>query len=99
MEASNTIARGEALNALRSAQEPPCVVLLDLMMPVMAGWAFRAAQRADPTIANVPVVIITGAVDGDEVAATLDVAGCVMKPYAFDPVLETVRRHCETTLA
>src|SRR4051812_30460195 len=39
----------------------PCVILLDLMMPVMDGWDFRQRQLADPRLRNIPVVIITAA--------------------------------------
>ena len=36
-------------------------ILLDLRMPVMDGWTFRRAQREDPSIADIPVVILSGA--------------------------------------
>src|SRR5215510_3339584 len=38
-----------------------CVILLDLMMPVMNGWQFRLAQVMDPDIAEIPVVVVTAA--------------------------------------
>ncbi|MBC7545053.1 MAG: response regulator, partial [Candidatus Sericytochromatia bacterium] len=38
----------------------PCVILLDLMMPVMSGWEFRAKQQQDPTLAGIPVVVLSG---------------------------------------
>jgi CheY-like chemotaxis protein len=41
------------------------VILLDLMMPVMDGWEFRAAQCADPALAEIPVLVIT-AFGGDK---------------------------------
>ena len=37
----------DALDRLQKPDERPCVILLDLMMPVMDGWTFRAAQRAN----------------------------------------------------
>ena len=40
----------------------PCVVLLDMMMPVMDGWAFRSRQMADPDLRGVPVVCRHGPV-------------------------------------
>lgn len=48
----------EALAAMRRSR--PAFVLLDLMMPVMDGWQFRAEQLRDPTLADVPVAIFTG---------------------------------------
>src|ERR1044071_1184503 len=44
----------EAIQLLRSSTLP-CLILLDLMMPVMNGWQFRDEQRQDPLLAPVPV--------------------------------------------
>ena len=57
MEAANG---QDALTQLRTGRRPG-VIVLDLRMPVMDGWAFPVAQRADPRIARIPVVILSGA--------------------------------------
>src|SRR5262249_20832864 len=49
-----------ALSSLRSPTEF-CLILLDLFMPVMNGWSFRAEQRKDPKVAGIPIVVITAA--------------------------------------
>jgi CheY-like chemotaxis protein len=49
----------EALRLLKSGL-PAKAILLDLMMPAMDGWEFRRAQRADPDLANIPVIVLTG---------------------------------------
>ena len=49
-----------ALNHLGAGLRP-CVVLLDLMMPVMDGWDFRTEQLKDPALKEIPVFIITAA--------------------------------------
>jgi CheY-like chemotaxis protein len=49
----------DALTRLRSGL-PAKVILLDLSMPVMDGWAFLRAQRNDPALAHIPVVVTTG---------------------------------------
>src|SRR4051794_32625764 len=46
-----------ALDRLRSAAAPD-VIVLDLRMPVMDGWQFRAEQRRDPDLASIPVIAI-----------------------------------------
>ena len=38
----------------------PRVIILDLNMPVMDGWRFRAEQLADPTLREIPVIVTTG---------------------------------------
>ena len=57
LEAANGL---DALAQLRKGRRPS-VIVLDLRMPVMDGWAFRIAQRADPRISQIPVVILSGA--------------------------------------
>jgi CheY-like chemotaxis protein len=52
----------EALRQLRRGYEA-CLILLDLWMPVMDGWTFRFEQRRDPTLADIPVVVLTATVN------------------------------------
>ena len=82
----------EALERIRA--ERPCVVLLDLMMPVMDGWEFRARQLADPELARVPVVCVTAVYDPEDVTRQLQLK-CIRKPVDFDEVLAEVRRACD----
>lgn len=74
----------DALAKLREASERPEVIVLDLMMPVMDGWQFRSAQRADPRLAEIPVVLISAHVDARDVAAKLELAGWVQKPIDLE---------------
>jgi CheY-like chemotaxis protein len=48
-----------ALERLREVGFKPCVILLDLMMPIMDGRSFRAAQRSDPALADIPVLVMS----------------------------------------
>ena len=48
----------EALALMR--QQRPCLVLLDINMPLMDGWEFRKHQLEDPALADVPVICMTG---------------------------------------
>jgi CheY-like chemotaxis protein len=83
----------EALEYLRSGAEKPCLILLDLMMPVMDGQTFRAEQRADPALADIPVVVISAYRDVDKHAADL-ATEYLAKPVRLDTLLETARKHC-----
>ena len=49
---------GEALDWLGQHQ-PPCLILLDLMMPFMDGWQVIEQLRRDDRLARVPIVVIT----------------------------------------
>ena len=74
----------------------PCLVLLDLMMPVMTGWEFRRAQLslADADLASVPVLLVTAVPDPERASVQLGAADVIPKPFNFDLLIETVRRHC-----
>src|SRR5438093_10220027 len=71
----------------------PDLVLLDLNMPVMDGWQFRAEQRRllEPDLVNIPVLILSGADSADQHAATLDAVGAIEKPFDPDRLLNAVR--------
>lgn len=84
----STAAHGlEALAVMAGA--PPCLILLDLMMPVMDGLEFLRRQHADERIAPIPVVVVSAyrtlVPHGIEVVA---------KPVDLDLLLAAVARHC-----
>ncbi len=85
----------EALDLLRARSTPPCVILLDMMMPVMDGWKFREAQCNDPSLCEIPVVVLSAGTDhGVETPAPLDF---LRKPVQLPPLLEAVARYCAPT--
>lgn len=79
----------EALD--RATRNPaPCLILLDLSMPVMDGWEFLRHQRSKPEIAQIPVVVITALVS----AIPTGTQGLVTKPIKIDKLLSLVQRYC-----
>jgi len=88
-----TAANGQlALDALRS-DSALCVILLDLMMPVMNGWQFRRAQAEDPRFSKIPVVVVTAAGAREDIPA-IDAAAWLSKPVDFDRLLATIMPLC-----
>jgi CheY-like chemotaxis protein len=83
----------DALEFLRQSRDFPCLVVLDLMMPVMDGIEFRRTQLQDPDLAHVPVVIVTGKNDLKEVD-DLQPLHIVRKPFQADVLLELIETHC-----
>jgi CheY-like chemotaxis protein len=68
----------------------PDVILLDLAMPVMDGYAFRAAQLLDPAIATIPVICVSGRHDAEQAACELQMAGCMPKPFSLTDIIRRV---------
>ncbi len=66
---------------------PPCLVLLDLMMPVMNGWQFREAQSRNHKISEIPVVILTADGRAELKAESLGAAGYLRKPIEVERLL------------
>ncbi len=83
----------EALALLRETVEPPALILLDLMMPIMDGRQFRAAQQGDALLQSVPVVVLTASSDNEELPASFQPAAYVPKPINLQLLLETVATH------
>ena len=82
----------EGLEHMRNRR--PCLVLLDLMMPVMNGEQFRRAQLADPSLAAVPVVCISAVYNAQERASRLSAIACIEKPFDVMAIVDVVREQC-----
>ncbi len=82
----------EALDELRAGRLAD-LILLDLMMPVMDGWQFRVEQQQDPTLAPIPVVILSAVYNAREKARMLGAVDYMQKPVEFDKLIETAERH------
>jgi CheY-like chemotaxis protein len=85
----------EAIAALRAAQttDPFGLALLDMQMPDMDGEALAAAIRADPALANVPLVLLSsigGLRGGAQGAQAMGFAAALTKPVCQATLLETV---------
>ncbi|WP_437735538.1 response regulator [Sorangium sp. So ce1335] len=80
----------EALARLREAPTPALIVL-DLMMPVMDGYAFRAEQLRTPAIADIPVIVLTaGAAPRATELGHVDI---LKKPIDLGALLDAVGRY------
>jgi CheY-like chemotaxis protein len=84
----------EAIERLAKCAGRPCVILLDLMMPIMDGFEFRALQRADPALDRIPVVVLTAHATGKQVATDLHAEAFLKKPVDLRELLEVVARCC-----
>ncbi len=77
------------LELLRRLPAPPCLLVLDLLMPVLGGDEVYRAVRADPRLAPIQIVIATS-----DPARAPPGAAVLPKPLTVDQLLQTVRGAC-----
>jgi CheY-like chemotaxis protein len=93
-EAIGAIHGGDALDKLKSLTPLPCVILLDLMMPVVDGAAFRERQLGDPALSSIPVIVLSAYRGVARRAAELNVEDHLDKPLKLSALLRLVQKHC-----
>ncbi|MFZ5450901.1 MAG: response regulator [Thermodesulfobacteriota bacterium] len=87
-----TASGGQA--GLRLARElHPDVITLDVMMPGMDGWTVLSELKADPELADIPVVMLT-IVDDKNLGYALGAADYLTKPIQRDRMLAVLEKYC-----
>ncbi len=88
-----TAANGKEGLEVLSKMPSPCLILLDLMMPVMDGWAFAEAHDKEKRFSKIPIVVVTAF---PEMTAPLkNTEGVMKKPVDIDLLIRTVAQYCE----
>lgn len=84
----------DGLAALRALHDGlrPCLAILDLMMPIMSGWELRAAMLADPSLADIPVAIVSAYARGE--MSILQPSAILQKPFELSELVELADRYC-----
>jgi CheY-like chemotaxis protein len=83
----------EGLEKVRS-DPPPGVILLDLLMPVMNGWEFCDVMKSDPQTAQVPIVVMSGAVSHDpESPYFIGAEDFIAKPINMSDLLAKLEKY------
>lgn len=84
----------EALQTLATLTRP-CLILLDMFMPVMDGWQFLEQMKLEKEdlLTNIPIVITSAAGERAKVASK-EVRGFIKKPIHLEDLLTTVRKFC-----
>ena len=86
-----TAANGrEGLDLLATIPKP-CLILLDLMMPVMNGWEFMDKINKTPAFSDIPIVVVTAFRDK---ARTIKEKGVLLKPFDLTVLYATVEKWC-----
>lgn len=82
----------QAIGAIEAGLQP-CVILLDLQMPVVNGWEFatRLASLGE-SAASIPLVVLSGEPHAGRLP--FGAKHRLLKPVSFETILRTVERHC-----
>ena len=80
--------------AYLQVQPAPRLILLDLMMPVLSGWQFLEAQRADATLASIPVVVLSAQELNDHEKNQLHVHLYLRKPISMERLFTIADGYC-----
>jgi GAF domain-containing protein/CheY-like chemotaxis protein/HAMP domain-containing protein/anti-sigma regulatory factor (Ser/Thr protein kinase) len=92
-EGLRVVAAADGKEGLRLAKElHPDTITLDVLMPGMDGWAVLTALKGDPTLADIPVVMIT-IVDEKQAGYALGVTDYLTKPIDWKRLTEILRRY------
>ena len=83
----------EALARLQAGARP-CLILLDLTMPVMDGWTFCQEKQKDPALAPIPILVVSAVGRTDPRNASMRVVDHLTKPLNIGKLLAAVHLHC-----
>lgn len=83
----------EALAWLRETGELPCIILLDLNMPIMNGIEFLHGVKGDERLRRIPAVVLTTSDEQEDKVRSFDlgVAGYMAKPVDYRRFVEVMR--------
>jgi CheY-like chemotaxis protein len=93
----DVVSAASGFDGLEMMRQDPGIrlVLLDMIMPVLDGWGVRRKQMEDPMLAQVPVIILTGAPLPSLVHDQLRAADYLLKPVGRDHLISVVSNYCQ----
>ncbi|HEY3109013.1 MAG TPA: response regulator [Chloroflexota bacterium] len=92
-EGYSVVAAADGAEALAAVEaELPCLVLLDMRMPILDGWGFAAALRKRGL--KVPIAVMTAAQNAQRWCDEIGGDACLAKPFDLDDMVATVARFC-----
>ena len=92
-----TACNGEEALALLKVLDTPCLILTDLMMPVMNGYEFIQLASQTHTIATIPIVIVSATPKESDLKVMSEsgkIKGLIKKPFDCDYLMKVVVEHC-----
>jgi CheY-like chemotaxis protein len=84
----------DAMGWLEDQTELPCVILLDLRMPVMDGWDFLRTVRTVPRLASIPIIVISATIEREAPTPVLPAKAFWSKPPDA-ALIAKIHRYCD----
>jgi CheY-like chemotaxis protein len=91
---ADCVEHGRAALAYMEGALLPRLIVFDLNMPVMDGWEFRRRQLADPRLADIPVIVLSGSGQLDNIIG-LRAAAVMRKPFSLLQLPKVVGQYME----
>lgn len=88
----------QALEYLDGGEALPALILLDVSMPVMDGFAFRTRQKLNPLWAQIPTVMTSADTHVKERAAEMGILDYLQKPIELGDLFALVAKYCRRSL-
>jgi two-component system, chemotaxis family, chemotaxis protein CheY len=82
----------EGLKLLRTSDPLPCAILLDMMLPIMAGEEFLNTKAQDPRAAKIPVIVFTAS--KTPIPKMPQVVATFQKPVDIHKLIAVINKHC-----
>ena len=86
----------DALKKLHARPDLPALILVDIMMPVMDGFGFCKEVSRDPTLANIPILVMSADSRVEEKAKATAAQGCIAKPVDLDTLIAVAEKYAVT---
>jgi CheY-like chemotaxis protein len=72
----------------------PCIILLDLMMPVMDGWTFCREMDKDASLSGIPVIVVSAVTRNDPRNECVNAVDHLSKPVDVGRLLAAITQRC-----
>lgn len=86
------VANGSQARARLSSEPLPALILLDLMMPEMNGWTLCEELKNNESLAEIPIILLSGHTKVRQEATALNAVGYLKKPFDMDRLLVLIEK-------
>ncbi|MGQ0606846.1 MAG: response regulator [Chloroflexota bacterium] len=87
-------AHGEEAMGMLLDGTRPCVIVADLLMPILDGWGLAARLATEPRLASIPLVVLSAQAPSDSRDTPRGARARLTKPVVLDELVATVERYC-----